>query len=219
MWYKLKRILIYPDGVTEKQVYPAKMPWYQEVEYIQSSWTQYINTGKTVSWDVKIDCTYMPKEAVSSSTSWWLLVFMDNDRRSNWFGSWNTYLYYGGYTSNNEWYTVGLLQQDVLCHDIIAKSWCSRTINWNTVSYVPQSSYPSPTGNLLLFVSQRAGSIFGYWKTRMYSYKRYDSWVLTQDLVPCYRKSDDEIWLYDLVNDTFYTNQWTGTFTKWPDVN
>lgn len=23
MWYKLKRILIYPDGVTEKQVYPA----------------------------------------------------------------------------------------------------------------------------------------------------------------------------------------------------
>ena len=27
MWYKLKRILIYPDGVTEKQVRPSYNPW------------------------------------------------------------------------------------------------------------------------------------------------------------------------------------------------
>ena len=191
---------------------------YQEVERIQSSWTQYIDTWKTVSGDVKADYTYMPKETVTSSTAWWLLVFIDNDRRNNWFGSSNTYTYYGGNTSNNEGYTVWTLQQDVLCHDIVAKSWCSRTLNWTTVSYVPSSSYPSPTWTLKLFVSQRAGSITNYWKTRMYSFKRWDSWVLTQDLIPCYRKSDNVIGLYDLVNNQFYTNSWTGTFSKWADV-
>ena len=41
---------------------------------------------------------------------------------------------------------------------------------------------------------------------------------LVLDLVPCYRKSDNEIGMYDLVYDTFYTNQGSGTFTKGSDV-
>ena len=45
-WYKIKRWLIRVNGV-EKQFYPAsRLPSaYQEVEYIESSGTQYINTG------------------------------------------------------------------------------------------------------------------------------------------------------------------------------
>lgn len=38
------------------------------------------------------------------------------------------------------------------------------------------------------------------------------------DLVPCYRKADDVIGFYDIVNDVFYTNAGTGTFVKGPDV-
>lgn len=38
------------------------------------------------------------------------------------------------------------------------------------------------------------------------------------DLVPCYRKADDVIGFYDIVNDVFYTNAGTGTFGKGPDV-
>lgn len=36
--------------------------------------------------------------------------------------------------------------------------------------------------------------------------------------VPCYRKSDDEPGMYDLVSKTFYTNQGTGEFLVGPDV-
>lgn len=36
--------------------------------------------------------------------------------------------------------------------------------------------------------------------------------------VPCYRKSDGVIGMYDTVADKFYTNQGTGTFTKGADV-
>ena len=38
------------------------------------------------------------------------------------------------------------------------------------------------------------------------------------DLVPCYRKSDDEIGMYDLVRKQFYTNAGTETFLKGADV-
>lgn len=53
---------------------------------------------------------------------------------------------------------------------------------------------------------------------RLYSTKIYKWWNEYLDLVPCYRKSDWEIWLYDLVNDVFYTNQWSWTFSKWNDI-
>ncbi|MBR3423660.1 MAG: hypothetical protein IKG80_04140 [Clostridia bacterium] len=36
--------------------------------------------------------------------------------------------------------------------------------------------------------------------------------------VPCYRKSDNEIGLYDLVTDDFLTNAGTGTFRKGGNV-
>lgn len=38
------------------------------------------------------------------------------------------------------------------------------------------------------------------------------------DLYPCYRKSDGEVGLYDLVNSRFYTNDGTGAFEKGADV-
>jgi hypothetical protein len=42
----------------------------------------------------------------------------------------------------------------------------------------------------------------------------YDNNVLVRDFIPCYRKSDNEIGLYDVVNGVFYANAGSGTFTK-----
>lgn len=41
---------------------------------------------------------------------------------------------------------------------------------------------------------------------------------LVLNLIPCYRKSDNVIGMYDTVNDTFYTNAGTGTFIKGPNT-
>lgn len=63
MWYKLKRILIYPDGVTEKQVYPAykREPNANTTLYLPLNWNlidSYNNityswnwTGSYATWD------------------------------------------------------------------------------------------------------------------------------------------------------------------------
>lgn len=45
----------------------------------------------------------------------------------------------------------------------------------------------------------------------------YDD-VFVRNFIPCYRKSDNVIGLYDLVNDVFYTNNGTGIFLKGADV-
>lgn len=49
---------------------------------------------------------------------------------------------------------------------------------------------------------------------RIYYLKIYDNNILIRNFVPCYRKSDGVIGLYDKVNNKFYRNKGTGTFTK-----
>ena len=46
----------------------------------------------------------------------------------------------------------------------------------------------------------------------------YMDGVLVRDFVPCYRKSDDVIGMYDLVSNSFFTNAGSGAFEKGDDV-
>ena len=54
--------------------------------------------------------------------------------------------------------------------------------------------------------------------TRIYQAQIWDNDILVRDLIPCYRKSDNEIGMYDLVNNTFYINNGGGTFLKGSDA-
>ena len=42
--------------------------------------------------------------------------------------------------------------------------------------------------------------------------------IVTREFIPCYRKQDGEIGLYDLINNQFYSNDGTGQFSKGADV-
>lgn len=53
---------------------------------------------------------------------------------------------------------------------------------------------------------------------RYYYLKMYLDDVLVRDYIPCYRKSDGEIGMYDLVSNSFFTNAGSGTFEKGNDV-
>lgn len=50
-------------------------------------------------------------------------------------------------------------------------------------------------------------------------YLRFDYFTKLVDLIPCYRKSDNEPGFYDVVNSVFYTNQGTGALVAGPDAN
>lgn len=69
------------------------------------------------------------------------------------------------------------------------------------------------TNNLYLFAQNYNGTArFG--DIRRISYFRYynNDGVLICDMIPCYRKSDNTIGMYDLARKQFFTNIGTGTF-------
>lgn len=53
---------------------------------------------------------------------------------------------------------------------------------------------------------------------RLYSTKILESGTIVKHLIPSKRNSDNEIGLYDLVNDVFYTNSGTGEFNTGSEI-
>lgn len=104
--------------------------------------------------------------------------------------------------------------------DIVYKSTTSTkkvSVNWTENSLSNSLTWTNNTTAYLFIDRSLRWTTFSH--NSFVSYCQiYESWTLVRDFVPCYRKSDNEIWLYDLVNSQFYTNSWTGTFSKWADV-
>jgi hypothetical protein len=95
-----------------------------------------------------------------------------------------------------------------------------------TVRYDGQSASInlSPSNNtvnypMYLFARNVDGQASGFSNRKLGAFKIWDNGILIRNYIPCYRKSDNVIGLYDLVNNVFYTNAGTGTFLKGADVN
>lgn len=194
---------------------------YQEVEYIQSSWTQYINTWISApNWFKAILKVGMVTAGGASQTI---------------IGSHNLNSPYGRnninvFTSGNTW---GLHMNNEMINSLWSVViWKVYEVDGSTIlwaSYLDvdgvklttgSNTSPMSSNNILIFTNQyeiNAHSTFV--SAKLYSCMLYNSsYELVRDFVPCYRKSDNVIGLYDLVNNQFYTNSWTGTFSKWADV-
>lgn len=89
----------------------------------------------------------------------------------------------------------------------------------NGKSYSGTNTEFAMTSNLLLFAQNYNGSVrYGAYRKISY-FKYYDkNDTLICDLVPCYRKSDGVIGMYDIVRNIFLTNVGSGTFTKGANV-
>lgn len=59
---------------------------------------------------------------------------------------------------------------------------------------------------------------FRFAKLRLHFAEIYDGDTLALQLIPCFRKSDYEPGLYDVVNGVFYTNQGSGNFILGPEI-
>jgi len=208
-WYKIKRVLTWVNW-EEKQIYPAGLPsTYQEVEYIQSSGTQYIDTWVSWSWLWSYEIKFNPLSSRATTFEQYI--------------AWATSNYTPKIYYDNSRGTI-VINYDPNVIITIFGLWDSiHTVSisnsWIYVDWTFKQSYSeSAWGNLSYYVfnSHWEPSLFASMK--LYSLKMYTWWTPVRDFVPCYRKSDNVIWLYDLVNKQFYTNSWSWTFTKWPNV-
>ena len=83
----------------------------------------------------------------------------------------------------------------------------SQTINWETLSGMPL---------YVLGCNYNGNLTRGFGKVRRFRTVKDGKTVI--DLIPCYRKSDGEIGMFDIASQTFYTNAGTGEFQKGADV-
>lgn len=201
--------------------------WYQQVEYIQSSWTnstswQYINTWiipTPANTTVKLRTTPTSSSysvylcaVLTADNNWYYywLSFTANRRHcwrwTNWW-SWQWYPIVDFSYSRNRWswiYDVEYRNDDFYIDDTLKADATA-----NTTSF----TYP-----MYLFARNNHWTVWSCSSFRLYQCQISQAWTLVRDFRPVYRKSDNVIWLLDIVNKVFYTNQWTWSFTKWPNV-
>lgn len=176
---------------------------YQEVEYLESSGTQYINTNETFDKVSKVEIEFKPVEDISSSTvrgvfgmydlQYGVQAFMRNNALSTRFASTTV-------SSNfniSDWNNI-VVGKDGIYYNGVKKA-----------NSTGQDTSSDSASKILIF--KRTSGEFSAVQIRVFRLWKSDT--LVRDFVPCYRKSDNVAGLYDKVNGVFYTNAGTGAFT------
>lgn len=197
---------------------------YQEVEYIQSSGTQYINTGYVPWSNTEVEMKF---KLTNRNTSVWIYLYWCRngaswaDRRSFNLELYNNKLAAHAYSNTGSYerivYTINDISLDTL-YTLKQNDYWLYLDGTLQGTFASHNSYTVQWYNMALFCWNVAWTWGSFTSLKVYSMTIKDSWTLVRNFVPCYRKSDNVIWLYDLVNKQFYTNSWTWTFTKWPNV-
>ena len=177
---------------------------YTAVEYIQSSGTQYIDTGRklTQDSDITIDFSIVgeikrdagvfgSRESASKNN---LTLFLDNDAR--FIVDFSEYQKHRYQTASSlERTKIRMNKAGAWVNDILKKSWSD------------VADFETPTNGLIFDVGNNNWS-GNKAVMRLYSYTDGDA----QQLVPCLDANGVPC-LYDLIGKTTLYNQGTGSFT------
>ena len=199
---------------------------YQELEYIQSTGTQYIDTGvaPTNKTNIKLDI-----EFISGESNKWIPLIAERTKVSDYSGFSAMF----GIWINSNTKEIALNYADTDTAGITGTNGDGRHIYSNTENkfyldntLIKTLSTSSFTSTINLYVFALNELFIGSTKietrnctAKLYELKIYDDNILIRDFVPCYRKSDNEIGMYDLVSNQFYTNAGTGVFLMGTEVN
>lgn len=180
---------------------------YQQVEYIQLSGEQYIDTNY----------------ALWTNTNWKLEYKFDVNEfynYNNMIGSLETSNSYNEIwiTSDGNYYirftdvsrtSLGILELNTP-YTIIHDNTGTNLLNYVNGELVQTSNKANTSLNYKLGLGHREGAKF--LKGKIYYAKFWNGNELVRNFVPCYRKSDNEAGMYDTVNNVFYTNEGNGEF-------
>lgn len=225
------------NGTGKFSCYPAPEPLpkrlpdaYQEVEWIKATRSsynsgQYINTGLKGKETTGFEIEFNTSSSLTSSDGWGSVLGIADTYSGSTatnrleYGTWtgyysSGYFYFGKQINDNQAVAGGITRNTILTAKLKNGVFTSPT---GATTQISTSSFTS-SRNIVLFARNFNYNVEGYITMKLYSCKFYDGDTLIRDYVPCYRKSDSVIGLYDLVNNQFYTNAGTGTFTKGNDV-
>ncbi len=191
---------------------------YQEVEWVRSTGTQFIDLP--YAFDNTDEITITGAIETYGTDKFMLAPIRWNDNR-------NRFAMVGQIVMVNSNYltvgygataTGGTRLQPPVVNDFAMHTWTYK----NELFSIPELgvttdctgiAFNAPTKQLRLFYGYNTTSTG---KLSYYKHVKLNGEVY--ELIPCYRKSDGEIGMYDIANNVFYTNDGTGVFTKGADV-
>ena len=198
------------DNVDRLGLHANRLPKeYTQVDYIQSSGSQYIDTGIKGNQDTKVNLDFEGTDFSYSGNK--TIIGSRTSATEKHYGitisaGANPYLYSGYNNVSQEGVRISLNTKYNVFKDKNT-TYLDNTQMTNTT----YTTFETST-NMYIFAMNEGGAKF-YSSIKLFTLKIYNNNELIRDFIPCYRNSDNEVGLYDLVNDVFYTNQGTGAFT------
>lgn len=206
--------LTHSDGRHFRLAKCAPLPWpYVQLEYIQSSGTQYIDTGFAPNTNSAMELTFQLTEVQSTI----MAGSRSYDAKTNAFtincGAGGTKFLAAFDGSNN----VELANLDLNKHTTkIQKD--TFVFDGEEISALTYNF----TSNLdvLIFANRNGpGEINLYAKVKVYACKIWQSGTLVHNFIPCWNLKTKTAGLYDLMNQSFLGNSGTGYIFDGPEVN
>lgn len=195
----------------ERTVTPSsRLPdGYTEVQYIQSTGTQYIDTGFTPDQDTRIiyDCERLSTVSAehffgvrtgnAAKNAFCFYIY-----NSGWRFAYNNYVAAGNNPSTGRYLFDA--NKNVM------------TINGSLTLKSTYAKFKA-SATATLFSMRSVNSGISYGSHKLFSCQIYDNGNLIRDFVPCIDPTG-AVGLYDLVGGKFYGNAGTGSFTAGPVV-
>ena len=201
---------IYGNGTTK--LLPET---YQQVEYIESTGTQYIDTGFVPDSNTSI---VMMASNTSSSNACLYCARGTSGYRDN---TYSAFLIAGNTLridyNKTQYGNIMTAAKDIPYVYMQNKNYIY--VNGELVKTLTESEFSSEY-NMYLMASHQGGTNIGnIGEVKLYYCKIWNNGILAREFIPCYRKSDNVVGMYDVVNNVFYTNNGTGNFNMGDILN
>lgn len=186
---------------------------YTEVQYIQSSGTQWIDTGFAQNQNSRFVVDFQLVAAPTGSYAW---IFEGRDsgpkNRHGVYATKSNGKWYGGYGAT--------IKNTEIAYNLESRITVDFDKNILKIGQTPVTfsveTFQSTT-TTALFACKTGGSVGNYSAVKLYSCQIYDNGNPIRDFVPCIDPTG-AVGLYDLVDGKFYGNAGTGSFTVGPVV-
>ena len=217
--YKGQSCMINYDGA----IVPEFPKEFQQVEYIESTGTQWIDTKviptSTLNGTFELMCMnrgYAFGSTNGQNKDYWGVNFKGSNGMFELYLGTGSYPYYGKWKKETK-YKISIIDKKFLCDENLMydfnNSQNSFQFNTNKTIY-------------LFGLNYGGGEFFPY---RFYSANFFNNNGKIRDFIPCYTTTtvtdingkqcpSGTIGLYDTVEGKFYTNQGTGEFLKGEDI-
>lgn len=177
---------------------------YTQLQHIESTGTQHINTDFVPNQDTRVVCDAQFTDISGTVTILGQRYTSAAQKSFTWISiSGNLRSYYHSYygvvaTSDKSRHVYELDKNKTIIDGNTVRTW----------------SYASFTADfpIFIFANNEQGTASFHAKMKLYACQIYDNGTLVRDYVPAMRNADGAIGLYDQKNGVFYTNAGSGAF-------